>query len=81
MNYLFTPDDLRKVPIEELFGTTATWMVMLSAIVAIIGYVLLGALLLKRLWDSFFVSVLSLRPVTYDEATAMILIIIILASS
>lgn len=56
-------------------------MVMLSAIVAIIGYVLLGALLLKRLWDSFFVSVLSLRPVTYDEATAMILIIFILASS
>ena len=80
LSYLFTPDDPRKVP-WEIFGTSPTWIMMLSAMVAIVTYVLCGALLLKRLWNNFLANVFSLRQITYDEATAIILVISALSSS
>mgnify|MGYP001217055414 CR=1 FL=1 len=81
LSYLFTPDDPKKVPWEEIFGTSPAWIMMLSAIVALVTYALRGALLLKRLWNDFLANVFALRQITYDEATAIILVISALSIS
>ena len=78
VDYLLSPENLSKVPWEQLAGASPTVMI-LGVIAFLLIYIFWGAALVRRLWNGWFADVFKVRQITFDESMAILLVVAVLA--
>ena len=78
VDYLFSPENISKVPWDKIAGASPTEMI-LGVIAFLLIYVFWGAVLVRRLWNGWFADVFKVRQITFDESISILLVVAVLA--
>ena len=78
ISYLFDPESNVKVPWDAIYEWSPHFA-MITAVVIVLIMILWGAILVKIFWNRFVSDIFKLRPISYDESLAIILMIAILS--
>lgn len=77
IDYLFSPESDSKIPWEEVYKWSPIFA-NITAFILLFIIVFWGSILTKIFWNRFISNVFSVRTITFDESTAIVLILLIL---